>query len=90
VVSVHHAPCNSRRRTLAAWRLALARRLALAPRPLAGRRTALAVERERRDLAGMPWRHPENLTRGLRGRHERRLKVLAAELWPADEYEMEL
>ena len=90
MVSTSHAASNPRLRTLAAWRLALVRRLALAPAPLARRRAARAVERERRDIAGMAWRHPENLTRGLSGRYERRLKALAAELWPEDEYEREL
>lgn len=90
MVSTSHAACNPRRRTLAGWRLALVWRTALAPAPLARRRAARTAEREQRDIAGMPWRHPENLARGLRGRHERQLQALKADLWPDDEYEREL
>lgn len=89
MLSVRHAPCNPRRRTLAAWRLALVRRAVLAPAELAGRRAARTAEREQRDIAGMPWRHPEHLTRRLRDRYQRQLDARKAELWPADEYEME-
>lgn len=39
------------------------------------------VEREARDLLGVPWKYPENLTRG---QHD--LDGLAAELWPNCEY----
>ena len=48
------------------------------------------IEREWRDVHGMPRRHPESLTRALRRREERRLAALRAELWPHDEYEAEL
>jgi len=105
VVSTSHAPRNpclrmlatwraaaahAARRQVAAWRLALARRTALVPVPLAGRRAVRTAEREQRDIAGMPWRHPENLTRGLRGRYQRQIEARKAELWPAGEYEREL
>jgi hypothetical protein len=76
-------------RQVAACRVALVRRTALAPALPAGRRARVA-EREQRDIAGMPWRHPESLTRCLRGRYERQLDARKAELWPADEYEREL
>jgi hypothetical protein len=48
------------------------------------------IEREWRDVHGMPRRHPESLTRALRRREERRLAALRAELWPDSEYEAEL
>lgn len=39
-----------------------------------------------RQAIGMPARHPERITRGLRRRQEKWLAAVAAELWPADEY----
>jgi hypothetical protein len=48
------------------------------------------IDREWRDVHGMPRRHPESLTRALRRREERRLAALCAELWPGNEYEAEL
>ena len=39
-----------------------------------------------RTAIGMPARHPERITAGLRRRQEKWLAGLAAELWPADEY----
>jgi hypothetical protein len=48
------------------------------------------AEREARDVLGMPWGHPEHLTRPIRRRDKRRLEALAAELWPHDEYGVEL
>ncbi len=63
---------------------ALAARLASLARgggPLARRR-----ERTARAAIGMPARHPERITRGLRRRHEEWLTGLAARLWPGDEY----
>lgn len=72
-------------------RVALVRQWCTARPPLLprARRAALAAEREARDVAGLPWRHPEYLDRPLRERYEVRLAALAAELWPEDEYESE-
>jgi hypothetical protein len=84
------AIARAARRQLAAWRLALVFRRALARRPLLWRRQALVAERETRDLMGVPWRHPENVATGLRGGYQRRLDRLQAELWPANEYVQEL
>jgi hypothetical protein len=53
-------------------------------------RMRLRLEREARDVYGMPWTHPENLTRQLPRRTERRLCARAAELWPDDEWMQEL
>ncbi len=77
-----------RRRVLAGLRLAVTRRLCMPPAPSSGEH--LACEREARDLKGMPWRHPEYLTRPLRGRYQKRLKALAAATWPRNEYLKEL
>jgi hypothetical protein len=74
-----------RRRPLAGLRLAVTRRLCMTPAPSGGE--PLACEREARDIKGMPWRHPEYLTRPLRGRYEKRLKALAAAAWPSNEHE---
>ena len=83
------APAAGPRRKFAAGlRLAVTRRRCLAAVPR-GRR-AVAAEREARDLAGMPWRHPEHLTRPLRGRYQKRLAALAAAAWPTDEYKRDL
>jgi hypothetical protein len=62
------------------------------PRPLLprARRADLAAEREARDVAGLPWRHPESMNRPLRERYEVRLAELLAEGWPNREYEIEL
>jgi hypothetical protein len=70
-------------------RVALVRRRCTARPPLlpGARRAALAAEREARDIAGLPLRHPESMNRALRERYEERLAALAAELWPDDEYE---
>jgi hypothetical protein len=57
-------------------------------RLLPGRRAR--IDREVRDLHGLPRRHPESLTRALRRHEERRLAALRAALWPHDEYEAEL
>lgn len=72
-------------------RVALIRRRCMERPPLLprARRAALVLEREARDTAGLPWRHPESMNRALRERHEERLAALAAELWPDDEYETE-
>jgi hypothetical protein len=72
-------------------RVALVRRRCTARPPLLprARRAALAAERQARDVAGLPWRHPEHMDRPLRERYEVRLAALAAELWPNDEYETE-
>jgi hypothetical protein len=51
---------------------------------------AALIDREWRDIHGMPRHHPESLTRALRRRDERRLAALKAELWPRSEYEAEL
>jgi anti-sigma regulatory factor (Ser/Thr protein kinase) len=51
----------------------------------ARRYAARPVEREARDVLGVPWRYPENLTRR---QHE--LDRLAAELWPNCEYIKEI
>jgi hypothetical protein len=48
------------------------------------------AEREARDVRGMPWGHPEYLTRPIRRRDERQLDALAAELWPENEWMREL
>jgi hypothetical protein len=53
------------------------------------RRAELALEREARDQAGLPWRHPESMNRPLPERYEVQLAALADELWPNDEYETE-
>ncbi len=39
-----------------------------------------------RAAIGMPARHPERITRGLRRRDERWLAAAAIRLWPGDEY----
>jgi hypothetical protein len=44
-------------------------------------------ERAARPGLGMPARHPEFITRDLPAGQEEHLAALAAELWPADEYE---
>jgi anti-sigma regulatory factor (Ser/Thr protein kinase) len=49
------------------------------------RYAARPLEREARDVLGVPWRYPENLTRR---QHE--LDDLAAELWPNSEYTREM
>jgi hypothetical protein len=67
----------------------LASRARLVLRRLVPGRMA-AIDREWRDVHGMPRRHPESLTCALRRREERRLAALRAELWPHDEYEAEL
>lgn len=51
----------------------------------ARRYAARPLEREARDVLGVPWRYPENLTRR---QHE--LDRLAAELWPNCEYTKEI
>lgn len=51
----------------------------------ARRYAARPLEREARDVLGVPWRYPENLTRR---QHE--LDRLAAELWPNCEYIREI
>jgi anti-sigma regulatory factor (Ser/Thr protein kinase) len=50
---------------------------------------AVPGEREARSLIGMPWRHPEYLTRSA-GRRARSLEALAERLWPNCEYLKEL
>jgi anti-sigma regulatory factor (Ser/Thr protein kinase) len=60
----------------AAHRVALWRHRRYAARPL---------EREARDVLGVPWRYPENLTR-----RQHQLDRLAAELWPNCEYMREI
>ena len=72
-------------------RVALVRRRCTERPPLLprARRAALAAEREARDVAGLPWRHPESMDRPLRERYEVQLAALADELWPNDEYETE-
>jgi hypothetical protein len=73
-------------------RVALVRRRCLEPRPLLprARRAGLAAEREARDVAGLPWRHPESMSRPLRERYEVQLAELASREWPNTEYEIEL
>ena len=73
-------------------RVALIRRRCMERRPLLprARRAELAAEQEARDVAGLPWRHPECMNRPLRERYEIRLAELAAVAWPDDEYENEL
>jgi hypothetical protein len=51
------------------------------------RRAELVLEREARDVAGLPWRHPESMNRALRERYEVQLAELASVTWPEDEYE---
>jgi hypothetical protein len=73
-------------------RVALVRRRCLERRPLLprARRAELAAEREARDVAGLPWRHPESVNRPLRERYEVRLAELASAAWPDDEHEHEI
>lgn len=73
-------------------RVALVQYRCLEPRPLLprARRAELAAEREARDIAGLPWRHPENLNRPLRERYEVQLAEIASREWPNDEHETEL
>jgi anti-sigma regulatory factor (Ser/Thr protein kinase) len=70
-VQRRHGPLKRAAHRVAGWR---ARRYA-----------ARTVEREARDVLGVPWRYPENLTRR---QHE--LDSLAAELWPNCEYLKEM
>jgi hypothetical protein len=72
-------------------RVALVQRRCMEPRPLLprARRAELAAEREARDIAGLPWRHPESMNRPLRERYEVQLAELASATWPEDEYEIE-
>jgi hypothetical protein len=44
------------------------------------------AERDARAAIGMPARHPEKITRELRGGQEQWLTALAAALWPDDDY----
>jgi len=44
------------------------------------------AELEQRDVIGMPYRHPESITRELPGRQEEALAAIGAELWPDDEW----
>jgi hypothetical protein len=44
------------------------------------------AEREARTAIGMSARHPERITRDLPGGQEEWLAMLAALLWPEDEY----
>lgn len=67
---------------------AAARRLAACWPPRRHRRAR--IERETRDVLGMPRRHPESLTRELPGPDEEWLAALCAALWPNDEYGVEL
>jgi hypothetical protein len=60
---------------------------------LAGRHTVRCgcpvcnpAELEQRDVIGMPYRHPESITRELPTGQEEELAALAAELWPDDEW----
>jgi len=46
-----------------------------------------ACERDARPAAGMPARHPEFITRDLPAGQDEQLAAIAAEMWPADEYE---
>jgi hypothetical protein len=73
-------------------RVALVQRRCMEPRPLLprARRAELTAEREARDIAGLPWRHPESMYRPLRERYEVQLAELASAAWPHDEYEIEL
>lgn len=73
-------------------RVALVRRRCMERPPLLprARRAALAAEREARDVAGLPWRHPEHMDRPLRERYEVQLAELASVTWPDGEYEIEL
>jgi hypothetical protein len=73
------------RRVQRGWRKLAPGPFALRPRRADRGLAAGAAEREARDLAGMPWRHPEYLTRRLRRRHDRQLEALRAELWPDTE-----
>lgn len=66
-VQRRHGPLERAARRVARWQ----------HRRYAGR----TVEREARDLLGVPWKYPENLTRG-----QHKLDGLAAELWPNCEY----
>jgi anti-sigma regulatory factor (Ser/Thr protein kinase) len=50
---------------------------------------ALPAARDARGLIGMPWRHPEYLTRSA-GHRARSLDALAERLWPNCEYMREL
>lgn len=43
-------------------------------------------ELEQRDVIGMPYRHPESITRELPAGQEEELAAIAAELWPSDEW----
>jgi hypothetical protein len=45
------------------------------------RYAARPLERQARDVLGVPWRYPENLTR-----RQNELDELAARLWPDCEY----
>jgi hypothetical protein len=73
-------------------RVAVIRRWCTARPPLLprARRAELVLEREARDVAGLPPGHPERMRRPLRDRYEERLAELAAQTWPDDEYEIEL
>jgi anti-sigma regulatory factor (Ser/Thr protein kinase) len=51
----------------------------------ARRYAARPLEREAKDLLGLPWRYPENLTR-----RQHQLDDLAAQLWPQNEYLKEI
>ena len=46
---------------------------------------AVPAEREARSQLGMPWRHPEYLTKSA-GLRARSLEALAERLWPNCEY----
>jgi hypothetical protein len=73
-------------------RVAVVKRRCFGRRPLlpGARRAELAAEREARDIAGMPWRHPENVSRPLRERYEVLLAELAALSCRESERESEL
>jgi hypothetical protein len=73
-------------------RVAVVKRRCFGPRPLLprARRAELAAEREARDIAGLPWRHPENVNRPLRERYEVMLAGLAALPCRESERESEL
>lgn len=54
------------------------------------RRQWAAAEAEARAVYGMARNHPESFIRPLARRQEQHLAALADELWPHDEYEVEL
>jgi hypothetical protein len=58
--------------------------------PVWPRRRRAAAEAEARAIHSMPPDHPESFTRVLSRRQEESLAALAAELWPDDEYEVDL